>query len=138
MPTYPGAPANKLSVVGPTVSIPPTLHVGADGSVTAPVTVVDTALPVLQDLTTSVVAGPVAAVGAKAVRPVSAVGVSPGRLASADAARVSQHVADGLFAALGGAVDAAELAVLGSGGASGGAGVGRADGCCRVGSGQSR
>jgi hypothetical protein len=79
------------------------------------VTVVDTALPVLQDLTTSVVAGPVAAVGTKAVRRVSAVGVSPGRLASADAARVSQHVADGLFAALGGAVDAAELAVLGSG-----------------------
>ena len=42
-------------------------------------------------------------------------GVSLDSGASADAARVSQRAADGLFAALGGAVDAAELAVLGSG-----------------------
>jgi hypothetical protein len=114
MPTYPGAPVNKLSVVGSTVSIPSTLPVGVGSRVTAPITVADTALPVRPALTTSVVAGPVAAVSVDAAVK-AAGGVSLHSGASAVSAHVSEHVADDLFAALGGAVDVAELAVLGSG-----------------------
>jgi hypothetical protein len=114
VPVYPGAPVNKLSVADPTVSIPSTLQLGTDGIVTAPATVADTALPVLPQLTASVVAGPVAAVSAGAVVK-AAGGVSLYSGASAAPAQVLQHVADGLFAALGGAVDVAELAILGSG-----------------------
>jgi hypothetical protein len=114
MPTYPGAPVNKLSVVGSTVSIPSALQPGVGGNVTASVTVVDTALPVLPQLTTNVVAGPVAPVSAGAtVKGPGGVSLHFG--ASAVPARVPQHAADGLFAALGGAVDAAELTIMGSG-----------------------
>ena len=68
----------------------------------------------------SLVAGPMAPVGvgaaATAVGPVSAINVSVRSSVPAGVARVPQHLADGLFAALGrGAVDAAELAALGSG-----------------------
>jgi hypothetical protein len=114
VPVYPGTPVNKLSVVGSTVSIPSALQLGVGGNVTASVTVVDTALPVLPQLTTNVVAGPVAPVSAGAtVKGLGGVSLHFG--ASAVPAHVSEHVADGLFAALGDAVDAAELAVLGSG-----------------------
>ena len=66
------------------------------------------------------VSGPVAPLSAgaaaKALGPVSPVGVSPRPSASAGAAHVPQQLADGLFAALArGAVDPAELAILGSG-----------------------
>ena len=111
MPTYPGTPVNKLNVVGSTVSIPSTLQVGADGSVMAPVTVVDTALPTPAGATASVVAGPVASPSAGVVVKSAAV-VSQ----QASAWRVSQHAADDLFTALArGAVDPDGLAILGSG-----------------------
>jgi uncharacterized repeat protein (TIGR01451 family) len=113
MPTYPGAPVNKLSIVGSTVNIPSASQLEVGSGVTVPGTVVDTALPVLPDLTTSVVAGPVAAVGAGATVK-DAGGVSLYSGAPTVPTHVSQHAADGLFAALGGAVDVAELAVLGS------------------------
>jgi hypothetical protein len=91
-----------------------------DGVVTlgsAEVTSADTALPVLPNLVASVVAGPAGAgVAAKAAVPLSAVGVASRPGLSAGVARVPQHVADDLFAALGrGAVGAAELALLSSG-----------------------
>jgi hypothetical protein len=107
MPLYPGTPVNKLSLVGSTVSIPSASQLGVGSSVTASMTVVDTAL---LELTASAVAGPVAPVSAKA-----AAGVSLHSGASAVPAHVPQHAADGVFTALGrGAVDATELAVLGS------------------------
>jgi hypothetical protein len=116
MPVYPGAPVNKLSVADRTVSISPMLQLGANRSAKGPRTVVDTALPALPNLVISAVAGPDEPVGAgaavKAAGPVSPVGVSPRRVASAGAAGVPQHVADGLFAALArGALDSDELAV---------------------------
>ena len=114
MPVYPGHPVNMPSVAGPTVSVASTLQVGVGSRATTPATVVDAALPVLPHLNTSVVASPVVAVSAGAALK-DAGGVSLDSGASADAARVSQRAADGLFAALGGAVDAAELAVLGNG-----------------------
>jgi hypothetical protein len=43
MPTYPGSPANKLSGADPMVSIPSTLSLGADGTVTVPVNIDDPA-----------------------------------------------------------------------------------------------
>jgi len=114
MPVYPGHPINMLSVAGPIVSLPSTLQVGAGGSVMAPVTGIDTALPVLPALTSSVVAGPVVQVGdGAAANDAGTVSLDSG--ASAVSARVSQHVADGLFAALDGVADAAESAVLGGG-----------------------
>jgi hypothetical protein len=73
-----------------------------------------TAMPALADATASVVASPVAPVSTGAAVK-AAGGVSLHSGASADAARVWQHAADGLFTAVGGAVDAAELAILGSG-----------------------
>jgi len=81
--------------------------------VTAPATGIDTALPVLPALTASVAASPVepVSVGA-AVKAAGGVSLHSG--ASAVPAHVSRHVADGLFAALGDAVDAAELTILGS------------------------
>jgi len=85
-----------------------------------PVTVTDTPLPVLPHLAASVVIGPVplASAGAvvKANGAVSPLGASPRPSASAGAAGVPQHLADDLFTALArGAVDPAELAILGSG-----------------------
>ena len=111
MPTYPGTPVNKLSVVSSPVSIPSASQLGVGSSVMASTTVVDTAMPAQPDLTTSVAVGPVTSANAQST--LSAVGVSPHVSTPMDAARVSRHVADGLFAALG-TVDAAELAVLGS------------------------
>jgi hypothetical protein len=115
MPTYPGTPVNKLSVAGPSVSIPSASQLGVGGNVTASVTVVDTALPVLPQLTAGVVAGPAASVSVGAAAN-DAGTVSLDSAASAVPGRVSQHVADGLFTALGSAVDVAEsAAILGSG-----------------------
>ena len=111
MPVYPGTPVNKLSAVGSPVSIPSTLQVGADGGVTAPVTVVDTALTTPAGATNSVVAGPVASPSAGVVVK-SAAAVSQ----QVSASRVSQHAADDLFTALArGAVEPDESAILGSG-----------------------
>jgi hypothetical protein len=75
----------------------------------------ETALPVLPDLTTSVVAGSVAAVSAgAAVKAVGGVSLHSGT--SAVPARVPPQLADGLFTALArGAVDPDELANQGSG-----------------------
>jgi hypothetical protein len=75
MPTYPGTPVNKLSVAGPTVSVASTLQVGVGSRVTAPVTVVDTALPVLADAAASMVTGRAAPV--KTPSPVSSLEDSP-------------------------------------------------------------
>jgi hypothetical protein len=114
VPTYPGAPVNKLSVVGSTVSIPSSSQLGVGSSVTAPATGIDTALPVLPALTTSVVASPIEPVSAGATVE-AAGGESLPSGASVVPAHVSEHVADGLFAALGGAVDlAGPAAILGS------------------------
>jgi hypothetical protein len=114
MPVYPGHPVNMPSVAGPTVNIPSALQLGTDGTVMAPITVAETALPVLPALTASVVAGPVAAVSTGATVK-DARGVSLHSGASAVPARVPQYAADGLFAALGGTADTVELAILGSG-----------------------
>jgi hypothetical protein len=83
-------------------------------------TVADTVLAIPPQLVASVVAGPMAPVGVGAAATVagavSAINVSVRSSVPAGVARVPQHLADGLFAALGrGAVDAAELAALGSG-----------------------
>ena len=76
----------------------------------------DAAPAVLPQLAASVVAGPVGLVGAGAAGAVAPIHALMRSNVSAGAARVPQHLADGLFSALGrGAVDAAELAILGSG-----------------------
>ena len=114
MPVYPGHPINMLSVAGPTVSIPSVSQLGVGSSVMAPVSVADTAIPVLPALTTNAATAPVTS--ANALSRVSAVGVSPHVSTPTGAARVSQHVADDLFTAVGrGVVALDELAVLGSG-----------------------
>jgi sugar lactone lactonase YvrE len=114
VPVYPGAPLNKLSVAGSTVSIPSASRLGVGSRVTVSMTVVDAALPVLPDSTASVVAGPVVSVSAgTAVKGTG--GISLHSRASAGPARVPQHVADGLFAALGAAVETADSAIVGSG-----------------------
>jgi hypothetical protein len=109
MPAYPGHPVNMPSVAGPTVSVASTLQVGVGSSATASMTAAETALPTPAGATASVIVGSVPAMSADAG------GVSLHSGASAVPAHVSEHVADVLFAALGDAVDAAELAVLGSG-----------------------
>jgi hypothetical protein len=115
MPVYPGHPVNMPSVAGPTVSAASTLQIGVGSSVTAPLTVVDTAQPVLPQLTASVVAGPAAAVSTgAAVKATGAVSLYCGAPTMVPA-RVPQYAADGLFTALGGTADTVELAVLGSG-----------------------
>jgi hypothetical protein len=77
--------------------------------------VADTVLAIPPQLVASVVASPMAPVGVGAAATVagavSAINVSVRSSVPAGVARVPQHVADGLFAALGrGAVDAADLA----------------------------
>jgi hypothetical protein len=114
LPVYPGVPVNKLNVAGPTVSIPSASQLGVGSSVTASMTVAETALPTPAGATTSVVAGPVEPVSAGAAAK-AAGGVSLHSDASAVPAHVSQHAADGLFAALGGAANAAESVILGNG-----------------------
>jgi uncharacterized repeat protein (TIGR03803 family) len=109
MPVYPGHPVNMPSVAGPAVSAASTLQVGVGSSVMASMTVAETALPTPTGATASVIVGSVPAMSEDAG------GVSLHSGASAVPAHVSEHVADGLFAALGSTVDAAELAVLGSG-----------------------
>jgi hypothetical protein len=101
------------SVAGPTVSVASTLQVGVGSSATAMATVIDTAQPVLPQLTASVVAGPAAAVstGAAVKGAVSLYSGAPTTVP----APVPQYAADGLFTALGGGVEMAELAVLGNG-----------------------
>jgi len=127
MPVYPGPPDNKLGVAGSTIGatesisvaskvagtlrVPSaltrsvrstTVQLGVGGSVTAPVTVAETALPVRPDLTASVVAG--------AVVPTKAAGRVP-----ALGARVPPQLADGVFTVLARrAVDPDGLTVLGS------------------------
>jgi hypothetical protein len=111
LPVYPGAPVNKLSVADPSVGIRSASQLGVGSSVTAPATEIDTALPVPPALTTTVVAGPVAAVSVgAAANDAGTVSLDSG--ASAAPGRVSQHVADGLFTALGSAVDVAESAAI--------------------------
>ena len=75
LPVYPGAPVNKLSVAGPSVSVPSASQLGVGNSVMAPVTVADATLPVLPALTTSVATAPVTS--ANDLSMVSAVGVLP-------------------------------------------------------------
>jgi hypothetical protein len=111
LPVYPGAPVNKLSVVGPGVTILSPLQLGSGESAAVPTTV---ASPSLTELTTSIVAGPVVQVGGGAAAN-DAGTVSLDTVASAVPAHVSRHVTDGLFAALGSTVDAAESAIPGSG-----------------------
>jgi len=98
LPVYPGAPVNKLSIAGPMVGIPSASQLGVGSSVMAPVTGIDTALPVLPALTTSVVAGSVAAVSAgAAVKAAGGVSLHSGasavecfvRASSAEECRVS-------------------------------------------------
>jgi hypothetical protein len=111
IPVYPGAPANKLSGADPTVSIPSTLQLEADGSVTAPVNIDDPAPAESTGLTQATLA----LTYDRAVRSVSASDIRLGSV-PAGAAGVLRHAADGLFAALGGgAADAAGLGIAGSG-----------------------
>ena len=85
MPVYPARPKNMASGPDPTVSIPSTLQLGSDGSVTVPVDIDDP-------------------------HPAGSTGMTQATLA------LAHHLADGLFAALDrGTVEAAELAILGSG-----------------------
>jgi hypothetical protein len=117
MPVYPGAPVNKLSVAGPMVAViaPSTASAASAvkvvGSVSMPTAVESTnvarkvagTLRVPSVLTRSVRSTP------------SALARSVRRTTVTDSPITSQQAVDGLFAAVGGAVDAAELAVLGSG-----------------------
>jgi hypothetical protein len=115
----------SLGVAAADATGPASASAGATGSASASAgatcaTVADTALAIPPQLVASVVAGPMAPVGVGAAAavagPVSAINVSVRSSVSAGVARVPQHMADGLFAALGrGAVDAAELVIAGSG-----------------------
>jgi sugar lactone lactonase YvrE len=113
LPVYPGAPVNKLSIADPMVGIPSVSQLGGGESATGPATVIG---PSLADLTTSVVASPVAP--ASDASPASVAGVSSQQSTSATTAtssKVSPQLADELFAAVArGPVDADESAVLGS------------------------
>jgi hypothetical protein len=114
MPTYPGTPVNKLSVAGPTTSVPSAAEVGVAGDTMPLTSVIDTEPLVSADATASLVAGPMVGLGAGAAAKSGAV-LSQQADAPVVAVRVSLHAADSLFTALArGPVDADESAVLGS------------------------
>jgi hypothetical protein len=114
VPVYPGTPVNKLSVAGPTISVPSAVELGVASDTMSPTSVTDTGLLASAGTTASLVAGPMVGLGAGAAAK-SGVVLSQQADAPAVAVRVSQHAADSLFTALArGPVDADESAVLGS------------------------
>jgi hypothetical protein len=114
MPVYPGAPVNKLSVASPTTSVPSAAEVGVASDTMSPTSVTDTGLLASAGTTASLVAGPMAALGTGTAAKSGAI-LSQQAGTPTVAVRVSQRVADKLFAALArGPVDADESAVLGN------------------------
>jgi hypothetical protein len=108
MPTYPGAPVNKLSVAGPMIAVSAPSTASAASAVTA---VGSVSMP------TAVESTNVARKVAGTLRVPSALTRSVRSTRVTDSPITSQQAVDGLFTALGGTVNAAELAVLGSGAA---------------------
>jgi hypothetical protein len=114
LPVYPGAPVNKLSIAGPTITVPSAAQLGVTSDTMSPTSVTDTGLLASAGTTASLVAGPMATLSAEAAAK-SGVVLSQQADAPAAAVRVSQHAADSLFTALTRVpVDADESAVLGS------------------------
>jgi sugar lactone lactonase YvrE len=114
MPVYPGHPVNMPSVASPTTSVPSAAEVGVAGDAISPTSVIDTEPLAPADATVSLVAGPMAALGTGTAAKSGAI-LSQQAGTPTVAVRVSQRVADKLFAALArGPVDADESAVLGN------------------------
>jgi hypothetical protein len=99
LPVYPGAPVNKLSVAGPTISVPSAAEPGVAGDAMSPASVINTEPLMPADAAASLLAGPMATLGADAAAK-SGVVLSQQAGAPAVAVRVSHRAADELFAAL--------------------------------------